>query len=224
MPRILALDTATEACSVALYLDGEVREHFEILPRQHSQQILPMIEAILAEHGLSMMALDAIAFGRGPGAFTGVRIATGIAQGLAFAADLPVIPVSTLAALAQLGLREYGAQQVLATIDARMDEIYQALYSADNGIMVLQGAEQVSPPEAVTVEKMSDNLVGVGSGWHYRDRIAVPVSQSYPDEYPHAADIALLASAAFARGEGVAAEQALPVYLRDNVAKKKHER
>ncbi len=224
MPRILALDTATEACSVALYLDGEVREHFDILPRQHSQQILPMIEAILAEHGLSMMALDAIAFGRGPGAFTGVRIATGIAQGLAFAADLPVIPVSTLAALAQLGLREYGAQEVLATIDARMDEIYQALYRADNGIMVLQGAEQVSPPETVAVETMTDNLVGVGSGWHYRERIAVPVSQCYPDEYPHAADIALLASAAFARGEGVAAEQALPVYLRDNVAKKKHER
>ncbi|GAA4652107.1 tRNA (adenosine(37)-N6)-threonylcarbamoyltransferase complex dimerization subunit type 1 TsaB [Kistimonas scapharcae] len=224
MPRILALDTATEACSVALYLDGEVREHFDILPRQHSQQILPMIEAILAEHGLSMMALDAIAFGRGPGAFTGVRIATGIAQGLAFAADLPVIPVSTLAALAQLGLRQYGAQQVLATIDARMDEIYQALYSADNGIMVLQGAEQVSPPEAVVVETVSNSLVGIGSGWLYRDRIAVPVSQCYPDEYPHAADIALLASVALARGEGVTAEQALPVYLRDNVAKKKHER
>lgn len=224
MLRILALDTATEACSVALYLDGEVREHFEILPRQHSQQILPMIEAILAEHGQSMMALDAIAFGRGPGAFTGVRIATGIAQGLAFAADLPVVPVSTLAALAQLGLRQYGAQQVLATIDARMDEIYQALYCADNGVMVLQGAEQVSPPETVTVDTMPDNLVGVGSGWLYRDRIAVPVNQCYPDEYPHAADIALLASVALARGEGVTAEQALPVYLRDNVAKKKHER
>ena len=224
MPRILALDTATEACSVALYLDGEVREHFDILPRQHSQQILPMIEAILAEHGQSMMALDAIAFGRGPGAFTGVRIATGIAQGLAFAADLPVIPVSTLAALAQLGFRQYGAQNVLATIDARMDEIYQALYCADNGVMVLQGTEQVSPPETVAVETMSDNLVGVGSGWLYRDRIAVPVSQCYPDEYPHAADIALLASVALARGEGVTAEQALPVYLRDNVAKKKHER
>lgn len=209
---------------MALYLDGEVHEHFDILPRQHSLQILAMIEAILAEHDQSVMTLDAIAFGRGPGAFTGVRIAAGITQGLAFAADLPVIPVSTLAALAQLGLRQYGARQVLATLDARMDEIYQALYCAVDAGMVLQGTEQVSSPERVVVgDKIPDHLTGVGSGWRYRDRIAVPVSQCYPDAYPHAADVALLASMALARGEGVAAEQALPVYLRDKVARKKHE-
>ncbi|MCK5893215.1 MAG: tRNA (adenosine(37)-N6)-threonylcarbamoyltransferase complex dimerization subunit type 1 TsaB [Endozoicomonadaceae bacterium] len=225
MPRILALDTATEACSVAVYLDGEVREHFDIIPRQHSQRILPMIKVILAEHGLSVTAMDAIAFGRGPGAFTGVRIATGIAQGLAFAADLPVIPVSTLAALSQLGLRQYGAQQVLAAIDARMSEIYQACYTSDDGVMVLQGSEQVCAPEAVSAAMPGMNSwVGVGTGWQYRDRIALAVNQCYPDELPHAADIALLASVAFASGDVVAAEQALPVYLRNDVAKKKHER
>lgn len=223
MPKILALDTATEACSVAIYLDGEVREHFDIIPRQHSQRILPMIQAILVEHGLSVTAMDAIAFGRGPGAFTGVRIATGVAQGLAFAADLPVIPISTLAALSQLGLRQYGAQHVLAAIDARMSEIYQACYTSDNGVMVLQGSEQVCAPEAVPVMLSMNSWVGVGTGWQYRDRIALTVHQCYPDELPHAADIALLASVAFADGDVVSAEQALPVYLRDDVAKKKHE-
>jgi tRNA threonylcarbamoyladenosine biosynthesis protein TsaB len=115
-------------------------------------------------------------------------------------------------------------QQVFAAIDARMGEIYHACHIADNGIMVLQGDEQVCAPEAVPARLGREHWVGVGTGWQYRDRIALVVHQCYPEELPHASDIALLASVAFALDEGVAAEQALPVYLRDNVAKKKHER
>ena len=108
--KLLALDTATEACSAAVWVDGAVLERYELAPRRHAALILPMIEAVLAEAGLSPPQLDAIAFGRGPGAFTGVRIAVGIVQGIAFAADLPVIPISTLAALA------LGAEQELSLI------------------------------------------------------------------------------------------------------------
>ena len=122
--KLLALDTATEACSVALNIDGELTEHYELLPRRHSRELLPMVEKIIAAAGLSLTQLDAVAFGCGPGAFTGLRVATAMAQGLAFGADLPVIPVSTLAALAQQAHRCYQSTHVLAAIDARMDEVY----------------------------------------------------------------------------------------------------
>src|SRR5690606_29592 len=118
MTTILALDTATEACSVALLHEGRVLSHYEVAPRLHAQRLLPMVHDLLGEAGLALCARDAIAFGRGPGAFTGVRIAIGVVQGLAFALDRPVLPVSNLAVLAQRALREHGAQQVAAAIDA----------------------------------------------------------------------------------------------------------
>ena len=122
--KLLALDTATEACSAAVLADGEVLERYELAPRRHAALILPMIESVLAEAGLEISQLDAIAVGRGPGAFTGVRIAIGIAQGIAFAADLPVALVSTLAALALGTARDTGATRIAAALDARMGEIY----------------------------------------------------------------------------------------------------
>ena len=118
MSTLLALDTATEACSVALLHDGKVTSHYEVIPRLHAQKLLPMIQQLLADAGTTLQAIDAIAFGRGPGAFTGVRIAIGVVQGLAFALDRPVLPVSNLAVLAQRALREHGATQVAAAIDA----------------------------------------------------------------------------------------------------------
>ena len=123
MTTLLALDTATEACSVALLHDGKVLSHYEVIPRLHAQRLLPMIKDLLADAGIALSAVDGIAFGRGPGAFTGVRIAIGVVQGLAFALERPVLPVSTLAVLAQRALREQGAQQVAGAHEDRKDEV-----------------------------------------------------------------------------------------------------
>ncbi|MCG8293543.1 tRNA (adenosine(37)-N6)-threonylcarbamoyltransferase complex dimerization subunit type 1 TsaB [Pseudomonas entomophila] len=219
MTTLLALDTATEACSVALLHDGKVTSHYEVIPRMHAQKLLPMIKQLLADAGVALGAVDAIAFGRGPGAFTGVRIAIGVVQGLAFALERPVLPVSNLAALAQGALRERGAQQVAAAIDARMDEVYWGCYQAQQGEMRLVGQEMVLPPERVTLpDGQGAEWFGAGTGWGYAERLAAQVSASDAAALPNALDILSLASFAWNRGEAVAAEQAQPVYLRDNVA------
>lgn len=147
MSTLLALDTATEACSVALLHDGKVTSHYEVIPRLHAQKLLPMIKQLLEDAGTTLAAVDAIAFGRGPGAFTGVRITIGVVQGLAFALERPVLPVSNLAVLAQRALREHGASQVAAAIDARMDEVYWGCYRETAGEMRLVGAEAVLAPK-----------------------------------------------------------------------------
>ncbi|VAX04878.1 tRNA threonylcarbamoyladenosine biosynthesis protein TsaB [hydrothermal vent metagenome] len=219
---ILALETATEACSAALNIDGEIRERFEIAPREHSMLILPMLESLLTEADISLQQVDALAFGRGPGAFTGVRIGVGVAQGVAFGVDLPVLPISTLAALAQAT----DAVQVLAAIDARMDEVYWGSYRRDKGgLMYLQGEECVAAPDA-TPTVSGEGWLGAGSGWNmYGDslgaRHAGQVSGVAVDALPRAAAVSRLAVAAFVAGEAVGAEQALPVYLRDTVTWKK---
>ncbi|HEK1768633.1 TPA: tRNA (adenosine(37)-N6)-threonylcarbamoyltransferase complex dimerization subunit type 1 TsaB [Pseudomonas putida] len=217
MTTLLALDTATEACSVALLHDGKVTSHYEVIPRQHAQKLLPMIKQLLADSGIALSAVDAIAFGRGPGAFTGVRIAIGVVQGLAFALERPVLPVSNLAALAQGALRQQGVQQVAAAIDARMDEVYWGCYQAHDGEMRLLDQERVIAPERVALPE-AGQWFGAGTGWGYGERLAVQVERCDAQALPHALDILSLAGHAWARGEAVAAEQAQPVYLRDNVA------
>ena len=129
--KLLALDTATEACSAAVWVDGGVAERYLLAPRRHAALIMPMIEDVLAEAGLGVGHLDAIAFGRGPGAFTGIRIAVGITQGIAFAADVPVVPISTLAALALGAAREFEQTHIATALDARMGEIYWGVYRVD---------------------------------------------------------------------------------------------
>ncbi|MDF2182234.1 tRNA (adenosine(37)-N6)-threonylcarbamoyltransferase complex dimerization subunit type 1 TsaB [Neptuniibacter sp. CAU 1671] len=224
MAKILALDTSTDACSVALHLDGEVMQDFRVIPRQHTQQLLPMVEAMLAEAGLSVQQLDAIAFGRGPGSFAGIRIATGVTQGLAFAADLPVLPVSTLASLALSAWLEEGADNVVAALDARMDEIYVAAYRIDQGLPVEVMPEKVCPPSLLTLPEMRSPLA-VGSGWCYLNSMSSEVQQqvrvSTRTYYPNAAVMLTLALSDWAQSKAVTAEQALPVYLRDEVAWKK---
>ena len=222
--KLLALDTATEACSVALNIDGEVTEHFDVIPRRHSRELLPMVDGILAKAGLTIGDMDALAFGRGPGAFTGLRVATAMAQGLAFAVDLPVIPVSTLAALAQQGLREHGAKHVLSAIDARMGEVYWGAFVEEDGLMIPVQDETVIAPEKVEVIESEHNWFGMGTGWAFREQMAVAVRDCVFETYPHAFDIALLAAADFKAGHLLPAEQAMPVYLRDKVALKKSER
>ncbi|TBU96436.1 tRNA (adenosine(37)-N6)-threonylcarbamoyltransferase complex dimerization subunit type 1 TsaB [Phytopseudomonas dryadis] len=220
MTTLLALDTATEACSVALLHDGKVSSHYEVIPRLHAQRLLPMIKALLEQAGVPLSALDAIAFGRGPGAFTGVRIAIGVVQGLAFALDRPVLPVSNLAVLAQRALREHGASQVAAAIDARMDELYWGCYRAEQGEMRLAGVEAVLAPErAALPHDASGDWFAAGTGWgSFASRIAVPVSGQDGAMLPHAEDLLSLARFAWARGEALVADLAQPVYLRDQVA------
>ncbi|OED44369.1 tRNA (adenosine(37)-N6)-threonylcarbamoyltransferase complex dimerization subunit type 1 TsaB [Endozoicomonas sp. (ex Bugula neritina AB1)] len=222
--KLLALDTATEACSVAVNLDGEVIEHFDVIPRRHSRELLPMVDSLLAKVGVKITDMDALAFGCGPGAFTGLRVATAMAQGLAFAVDLPVIPVSTLAALAQQGLRENEAHHVLSAIDARMGEVYWGAFSEQDGLMLPLQDETVVAPERVSVSAEALSWFGMGTGWAFRDQIAVEVADCVVETYPHALDIAVLAVRDYKLGKLLPAEQAMPVYLRDKVALKKSER
>ncbi|MFH0351580.1 MAG: tRNA (adenosine(37)-N6)-threonylcarbamoyltransferase complex dimerization subunit type 1 TsaB [Chromatiales bacterium] len=224
--KILAIDTSTEACSAALLLGDEVRERFEIAPRRHSELILRMIDELFREAGLTLTSLAGLAFGRGPGSFTGVRIASGVIQGLALGADLGVAPISTLAALAQGAHRQTGSRQVLSVIDARMGEVYWGIYELDaSGIMCATQPECVARPAAVPFPE-TGTWFGVGSGWSdhgeaLRQRLGERLRGADPHRYPSARDIALLGAQAFRRGDIVAAEQALPVYLRDLVAEPK---
>lgn len=225
MSKILALDTSTDACSVALLLNGEVQEDFRVIPRQHTKQLLPMVEALLASADISVSQLDAIAFGRGPGSFAGIRIATGVTQGLAFAADLPVLPVSTLEALALAAYRIEQADKVVAALDARMDEIYVASYNMIDAMPQVIGAEQVCSPSSFTIEGNEEGYLAVGSGWRYLEDMSEEVQRrvqvSADTYYPSAANILSIAERDFNQGRTVAAEDALPVYLRDHVAWKK---
>ncbi len=223
--KILAIETATEACSAALYIDGEISERYKVAPRQHAELILPMMDQLLAEAELKLSQLDALAFGRGPGSFTGVRIATGVIQGAAFGAELPVVPVSTLAALAQGYFRIKGARRILPAFDARMQEIYWAAYevTADD-LATRVGVEQVASPGLVVLPEGND-WCGVGTGWAtYREiltqRMGHHLKAVEGDLLCSAQDVALLAMRGYGAGEAVAAEDALPVYLRNQVAKK----
>ncbi len=218
--KILAFDTSTEACSVALAIDGSVYDDL-VLGQQHSSRILLMVDALLAEADLRLNQLDAVAFGRGPGLFTGLRIGTGVVQGLAFGADLPVVPVSSLAALAQ----PQDAAQVLTAVDARMSQVYWGAFTREaNGTLELIGEESVAAPQAVPLPP-AGCWRGVGSGWdRYADvltkRLGARLESWLPERYPHARDVATLAAIDFQRGQAVTPEQALPVYVRDQVVRK----
>ncbi|MDA3912639.1 tRNA (adenosine(37)-N6)-threonylcarbamoyltransferase complex dimerization subunit type 1 TsaB [Oleiagrimonas sp.] len=225
--NLLALETATESCSVALLRGEDLFERSEIAPRRHAELALPMAEAVLADAGLRRADLDGIAVGRGPGSFTGVRLAVSLAQGLALALDLPVVTVSSLAALAMEAPVDGGP--VLALIDARMGEIYAGAFARDaHGLLRAMDEERVCAPQALTVSDISGGWHVVGTGWGayaevLQARIGTPRSAS-SERYPQARHVAHLAAARFAAGESLVAEQALPVYLRDKVAKTLAER
>lgn len=219
--NLLAIETATESCSAALLVGERLLERSELAPRRHAELLLPMCEALLAEAGLRRADLDALAVGCGPGAFTGVRLAVSAAQGIALALGLPVVPVSSLAALAMQAPRN-GAE-VLAVIDARMGEVYAGAFRRDDdGLVSALGAEFVGAAEALALPSATAWNV-IGSGWaSYAAALAarLPAAPAWADgaRYPQAADVARLAAPAARAGRGVPAEQALPVYLRDKVA------
>jgi tRNA threonylcarbamoyladenosine biosynthesis protein TsaB len=222
--KILALDTSTEYCSVALWQDGEVDAREVIAGQHHSQLLLPMVDELLGRHVLALKSLDGIAYGRGPGSFTGLRIACGVVQGLAFGAGIGVVGVVTLAAMAQAT----GAGRVVCCLDARMGEIYHAAYAGNGAGWETVQAPGLYAPADVPVPPEGD-WTGCGSGFAahgalLKQRCAGRLSAIMPDVFPHARDIARLAAAEFAAGRAMAPEQAVPLYIRDKVALKTHER
>lgn len=219
--NLIALETATESCSAALLRGGAIIERSELAPRRHAELILPMIESLLAQAGLSRHQIDGIAVGRGPGAFTGVRLAISVAQGLALGLDVPVVTVSSLAALAMDAPVDDGT--ILAVIDARMGEVYAGAFQRnEDGLVSAVGDETVGPADALILPQSTYWNI-VGSGWNtYREALTarLPGTPRFADgdRYPQARAVARLALAQFAAGHAVAPEFALPVYLRDKVA------
>lgn len=224
--RILAVDTATEACSIALWCEGDIISRFAVSPREHTQKILPMVEDVLAEAGMGLNQLDALAFGRGPGSFTGVRIGVGIAQGLALGANLPMIGVSSLMTLAEGAFRIAGHKQVLVAIDARMSEIYCAQYQrTSEGHWLGEETEAVLLPD--DFKNKFTGLSGVwsyaGTGWEAYPSLlndSASLSNSHIT-LPDAQDMLPIAAQLWQQGKVVAVENVEPTYLRNEVTWKK---
>ena len=225
MHNLLAIETSEESCSAALHTGGYCTELFESEPRKHSELILPMIDRLIAEAGLQRNSLDAVAFGRGPGSFTGVRIATAVAQGIGFALDIPVVPVSTLQALAQGAFRQTGARSVLAALDARMQEVYWGAFVLQDDLMQPAGEEMVVAPSEVPGPD-GVGWTGAGSGWSaYADllgqRLGKRVSSILPDTACHARDVATIAAHLLSDSLDYPVLEAMPVYLRNRVTHQK---
>lgn len=218
--RILAIDAATEACSAALWVDGTLTERFEVIGRGHAGRLLPMADELLRAAGLTARDLDGIAFGRGPGGFTGLRVAAGVAQGLAAGADRPIVPVSNLAAVASSAGRASGQGRVLACMDARMGQVYWAAYESADAIPRALTEERLSAPADVRLPPGAP-WSGAGHGFSAYPEIAARLGDALASVdagvLPHAADIAHLAAGELAAGRGLSPAQGLPVYLRDDV-------
>jgi tRNA threonylcarbamoyladenosine biosynthesis protein TsaB len=219
--KLLALDTSSSACSIALSIDGKVSARHTLAPMQQAKIILPLIDELLKSENIEMNQLDAIAFGCGPGSFTGIRIAVSVAQGLAYAIQKPLISVSSLAAIAQAAYEDNdNLKKLLVAQDARINEVYWACYEAqENQLVSLIDKERITRPEEVSAPDTS--WCGVGNAWDvYRSEI--PFKLAFIDTHymPTATAILSLAEAKFRQGETVLPQDALPVYLRDDVAKK----
>lgn len=230
MSIILALDSSTDACSVALNVDGMLASRFEIATKSHTQRLLPMVDELLAEQKLGLTDLDALAFGRGPGSFTGLRICMGIVQGLAYGANLPVIPVSTLEAMA-MGFYRHSPQiqtPVLVALDARMDEVYWALYQrGEDGIPLALTEEFVMHPQDLINHLPLFNeasVAAIGAGWHYPTMPTILTASIDLTVSPRADDMALLAARAYQSGQLKAVHEVQPVYLRDTISWQKRQR
>lgn len=232
MPILLALDASSNACSAALLRrvageEDQLITRFALTPREHTRLLLPMVDEVLAEAGLAVSALDGVAFGRGPGSFTGLRIAAGVAQGLAFGLDRPLIGVSTLAALALGAHRRHHYRYLITALDARMGEIYVAAWLCRNGSPEPLMEETVMPPERLRLPRghEDNDWIGVGSGWQLWDSMPTTVQagigQHLADVEADAADMVELAASAFEAGEARPPHEVQPVYLRDRVAWKK---
>jgi tRNA threonylcarbamoyladenosine biosynthesis protein TsaB len=222
--KLLALDTSTEYCSVALWHDGTVDASETHAGQRHSELLLPMVDALLARHGVAINELDAIAFGEGPGSFTGLRIGCGVTQGLAFGGGLPVVGIGTLLAMAEAAQ----ADTVICCLDARMGEIYHAAYAKAGGEWRVVHAPALCAPADAPLPP-AGSWTGCGGGFAAHGaalqvRYAGRLAGIMPKIIPHARDIARLAAREFEAGRAVSAEHAVPVYLRDKVALRSDER
>ena len=223
----LAIDASTEACSVALQFNNTVVSRYEICPQSHSLLLLPMVDEVLKEAGCKLNQLDGLIYGRGPGSFTGVRIGIGVAQGLGYSANLNLVGVSTLQAMAQLAFIEHKETKVISAIDARMSEVYNCYFELDeNNIMQPTIEEAVTSP--IELQKRLQNITakayGVGSGWdaYNNELIQLKTNDGSPKVlFPDAKAMLVIGHQAFENGEGVSAENAQPVYVRDTVSWKK---
>ena len=224
--NLLAIETSTETCSAAIAIDGEILERYQHAPRLHAELLLPWIEQLLGDAGIGFSSIDAIAFSRGPGSFTSLRIGIGVVQGLAWASDRPVIPVSSLAATAQTAANE-GIDVALVALDARMKEVFTGTFEKNSkGLMVPVCAERVCGPDAVQVPGHSE-AYGIGNGFDRYpalEKVSGHLLGIRPDIWPKASSILQLAQDWLTTHEPLSAEQAQPVYLRDNVAKKEKDR
>lgn len=222
--KILAIDTTQETCSSALQVDGKLYFREVHAPREHTRLLLPQVDDLLKEAGLKPAGLDAIAFGRGPGSFTGLRIAAGVAQGLALGAGIPVAAVSSLAGLAQRAFREYPeTTRVAAAFDARIDEVYCGCFILEDGLAVPLDEESViAPQQFVLAGKEEDKWLAAGSGWQaypqMLQRLEGRIAACHADMTPLARDLLPLAVDMISKEQTVSAGQALPVYLRNKVA------
>lgn len=221
--HILALETATSHCSVALLSGDRVFANTQLCHNQHALMLLPMIEQLLQQADLAIAQLSAITFGCGPGSFTGVRIATSVAQGLAFGINKPVIPLSTLQIMAQQAYQQHHVERALVALDARMQQIYYGYYELDkNALMQLHGAQAVIDPENIKIISTDQKIVGVGNGWEVyaeilQRRTQLVSTMIYPEVIPDARAALPLALALFQQGSAVDAASVLPIYLRDKV-------
>ena len=228
--KILALDTTSGACSVALHCDGQTTEQFIEAERDHTRRLLPMVDQVLAEAGLGVADMDALAVSRGPGSFTGLRIAISCAQGLAFAADKPVVPVSSLAALAAGARRKHPDWQdtpIVAALDARMQQVYWGVYCAKAPNCSLLPEAVQNPAQVVELLRQTDlphERYGAGPGWHYPEFADAPLTATDTALGIHARDIAELALLLWKNGVSVTAEELEPLYLRDEVTWQKRQK
>ncbi len=221
--KLLVIDTSTEWCSAALWLDGQIRARRVLAEQRHSSLLLPMVDELLRESATSLHQLDGIGYGAGPGSFTGLRIACAVTQGLALGADLPVVGVSTLESIAEQTRSEQNSpEHVLAVLDARMAEVYWAAYQRDGAGWRCITEPALALPESVCVPDGND-WMGAGNGFAalgevLRPRLAAQLTRIDDSLMPDAAAMAVLAAQAFERGEGMDAALAAPIYLRDKVA------
>jgi tRNA threonylcarbamoyladenosine biosynthesis protein TsaB len=230
MATLLAIDTSTDACSVALLSTTGIYQESIVMPREHTQRLLPLIEKLLSSHGVLLTQLDAIAFGCGPGSFTGLRICISVVQGLAYAVDCPVIPISTLTAMAQSAVRlriASATDLILPSLDARMQEVYWAAFQleSDTKRLLIVAKEQVVAPADIASSFLSPiSLCALGSGWNHPDLQKLQPKICKIEYYPQAYDIAELGLIEFNEGNFISPLTATPTYLRNDVKWRKQER
>ncbi|EKD72800.1 MAG: hypothetical protein ACD_45C00585G0003 [uncultured bacterium] len=219
--KLLAIDTSSTACSIALLLNEKMIAKHVISPMQQAQHILPMLKELFEEGNVSLNQLDAIAFGCGPGSFTGIRIATSVAQALAFAAQKPLIPISSLAAAAQAAYHDHGWEKLIVAFDARINEVYWGTYTVQDSVVQLINKEAVTLPTMISLPN-DDSWYGVGNAWEVYQEIPFKPVKIDSNCLPTASAMLTLAKPKFLKQEWVQAVNATPVYLRDQIAKKQN--